>query len=133
MDDGKIKVGDIEGTKEEVINFFEESKLDIGDYINAAPKIKIPLWSIITVSVLLFITVSIIAVMGESYPKTKAILILFSVALSFLNICLVYMCWKNKTLAGIIALGEVILFALSLNIYSPKEIVKKIEEKVSTK
>lgn len=133
MADDKIKIKDIEGTQKEVIDFFKNSGLDIGDYINSARKIKIPLWSIIITSALFFIVICVIAVMGDSYSEVKTVLILFSVALAFLNICLVYMCWKNKTLASIVALGEVILFSLSLYIYTPKEIVKKIEDKVNTK
>lgn len=129
----KIKVGNIEGTKEDVVNFITESDLDISDYINSAKVIKVPFISIVICSALFFVFVCIIAVMGESYPKTKTILILISVALGSVNLCLIYMSWKNKTLTGIVTMAEVLLFSLSLNIYTPKEIVKKVEEKVSTK
>lgn len=129
----KIKVGNIEGTKEDVVNFITESGLDISDYINSAKVIKVPFISIVICSALFFVFVCIIAVMGESYPKTKTILILISVALGSVNLCLIYMSWKNKTLTGIVTMAEVLLFSLSLNIYTPKEIVKKVEEKVSTK
>lgn len=131
MADKKIKIKDIEGSGEDVVELFEKSGLDIGDYINSARKIKIPLWSIATVSVLFFIVICVIAVMGDSAPKVKTVLILLSVALASLNICLVYMCWKNNTLTGIVALAEVILFSLSLYIYTPKEIIKKIEDKAN--
>lgn len=131
MTEDKIKVKDIEGSQKEVLDFFKNTGLDIGDYINSARKIKIPLWSIVTVSVLFFIVICVVAVMGDSAPKVKTVLILLSVALAFLNICLVYMCWKNKTLASIVALAEAILFSLSLYIYTPKEIIKKIEDKVN--
>lgn len=131
--DEKIKVGNIEGTKEDVVNFITESGLDISDYINSAKVIKVPFISIVICSALFFVFVCIIAVMGESYPKTKTILILISVALGSVNLCLIYMSWKNKTLTGIVTMAEVLLFSLSLNIYTPKEIVKKVEEKVSTK
>lgn len=129
----KIKVGKIEGTKEDVVSFITESGLDISDYINSAKVIKVPFISIVICSALFFFFVCIIAVMGESYPKTKTILILLSVALGSVNLCLIYMSWKNKTLTGIVTLAEVLLFSLSLNIYTPKDIVKKIEEKVNTK
>lgn len=128
---GKIKVRDIEGSNEDVVRFFNESGLDIGDYINSARKIKIPLWSIISTSALFFVTICIITILGSGYEKLRNILILFSIALAFLNLCIVYMAWKNKTIAGIIALAEIILFSISLNIYSPKEVVKKIEDKIS--
>lgn len=120
----KIKVGNIEGTKEDVVNFITESGLDISDYINSAKVIKVPFISIVICSALFFVFVCIIAVMGESYPKTKTILILISVALGSVNLCLIYMSWKNKTLTGIVTMAEVLLFSLSLNIYTPKEIVK---------
>lgn len=128
---GRIKLKDIEGSNEDVVKFFNESGLDIGDYINSARKIKIPLWSIILTSVLFFVTICVIAVLNSEYEKLRAILILFSIALAFLNLCIVYMAWKNKTITGIIALAEIILFSISLNIYTPKEVVKKIEDKIS--
>lgn len=131
MADKKIKIRDIEGPGDEVIELFEKSGLDIGDYINSARKIKIPMWSIIITSVLFFIVICVVAVIDDSYTEVKTILILLSVALAFLNICLVYMCWKNKTLTGIVALAEVVLFSLSLYIYTPKEIIEKIEDKVN--
>lgn len=131
MADKKIKIRDIEGPGDEVVELFEKSGLDIGDYINSSRKIKIPMWSIIITSVLFFIVICVVAVIDDSYPKVKTILILLSVALAFLNICLVYMCWKNKTLTSIVALDEVVLFSLSLYIYTPKEIIKKIEDKVN--
>lgn len=128
---GKIKVRDIEGSNEDVVRFFNESGLDIADYINSARKIKIPLWSIISTSALFFVTICIIAILDSEYEKLRNILILFSIALAFLNLCIVYMAWKNKTIAGIIALAEIILFSISLNIYTPKEVVKKVEDKIS--
>lgn len=128
---GKIKLKDIEGSNEDVVKFINESGLDIGDYLNSARKIKIPFWSIILTSVLFFVTICIIAVLNREYEKFRIILILFSIALAFINLCIVYMAWKNKTITGIIALAEIILFSISLNIYTPKEVVKKIEDKIS--
>lgn len=129
MDDGKLRVKDIEGSKDNVINFFKEQGLDVCDYLHTTKEIKIPLISIIIVSILFMMCLTLIMIFGENTILVK-ILTIFALALGFINISLIYMSWKNCTLTGIIAFGELIIFAVTLNIYTPKEVIKKIEDKV---
>lgn len=129
MSDDKIKIRDIEGSSEEVINFFKKTDLDIGDYMNSAKNIKIPFCAIVIASILFVVLLCIITVLDDDV-KIKKILVIISVAVAFVNTALVYMSWKNKTLTGIIALGEISIFAMSLNVYTPKEIVKKAETQI---
>lgn len=125
----KFKVRDIEGSKDDVISFIGQTGLDLSNYLNSEDKIKVPFWSIVvaSVSVLIFACCMLLV----ENPSLKGVFTLLFVALSFVNICLIYMSWKNRLLAGIVAFGELILFVLALNIYTPKDVVDKIENHVT--
>ena len=43
------------------------------------------------------------------------------------------MAYKNGILTSIVALGETLILAISLGLYTPKEAVKKIEDVVNEK
>lgn len=125
----KFKVRDIEGSKEDVVSFIGQTGLDLSTYLNSENKIKVPFWSIVVACVLVIIFACCMQLVEN--PSLKSIFTLLFVALSFVNISLVYMSWKNKVLAGIVAFGELILFVLALNIYTPKDVVDKIENHVT--
>lgn len=129
MGENKIKLKDIEGTQEEVLGFFERSGLDIGDYLNSAKIIKVSFWYVVCASVLFIIFSCIASCIDNAHIRT--IFIILSLACAFANIGFIYMSWKNKTLTGIIALGEMFIFAISLHIYTPKDVVNKIEDRIS--
>lgn len=125
----KFKVRDIEGSKEDVISFIGQTGLDLSNYLNSEDKIKVPFWSIVLASALVLIFACCMLLVEN--PSLKGVFTLLFVALSFVNICLIYMSWKNRLLAGIVAFGELILFVLALNIYTPKDVVDKIENHVT--
>ena len=124
----KFKVKDIEGSQEDVIAFFNQSGLDVSSYLNSSGKILIPFWSIVSIAISILIIASLILLIDN--VAVKGVLTLLFVALSITELCLVYMSWKNKVLTGIIAFGELLLFIISLNIFTPKEIVTKIEDRI---
>lgn len=125
----KFKVRDIEGSKDDVISCIGQTGLDLSNYLNSEDKIKVPFWSIVVASTLVLIFACCMFLVENL--NLKGVFTLFFVALSFVNICLIYMSWKNKLLAGIVAFGELILFVLALNIYTPKDVVDKIENHVT--
>ena len=122
----KFKVKDIEAeSKDDVISFINQTGLNISEYLNTPEKIEIPFKAITITS--LFIVLICCSLFWIEDAKWRGVCTILFIALSILNICLVYMGWKNKLLAGIVALGELILFVIALNIYTPKEVVHKIE------
>lgn len=125
----KFKVKDIEGSKEDVVSFFNQAGVDPSSYLNSSNKIVIPFWSIIViVSLILIVSCAMLLIKNED---VKGVFTLLFIALSITELCLVYMSWKNKVLTGIIAFGELLLFVLSLNIFTPKEVVHKIENQIT--
>jgi hypothetical protein len=129
MADEKIKVGDIEGNKDAVLDFIKESGADIPRLLNTPKSIKIPFYSII-VSFVIFLTLLCILSVSELYDSVYKVLSILCIADSFVLLGLIYMSYNNKILTGIVAFGEVVLLSVSLGIYSPKEAVEKIGEKL---
>lgn len=129
MADEKIKVGDIEGSKDAVLDFIKESGADIPSLLNDPKSIRVPFWSIVFVSALFMALIFVIAVVSLNEAWFK-IISLSCIALGVILIAIVYMAYRSGTLASIRAFGEVILLAVSLGVYSPKEAVEKIGEKL---
>ena len=105
----------------------------MGDFINPSRKIKVPLYAIIIGGILFFALACIIITMDDSNPKLKDVLTLGLVALGFVNVIMVYMHWKNYTIAGVLALGELVLFSLAHHIHTPKDVVDKFETQIEKK
>ena len=129
MADDKIKIGDLEGSKGAVLDFIKHSKADIPSLLNVPKAVSVPFWSIICTGVVFMVLVGIISVVSLNEVAFK-LLSLVSIAVATILVALVYMAYRSKTLACIIAFGEVVLLSISLGIYSPKEAVQKIENKL---
>lgn len=129
MGEGKIKFGDLEGSKDDVLDFMKESGADIPSLLNASKDVKIPFWSIVISTILFLILAIVLAVCVLEEPVYKA-LSLLCIAVGVILVALIYMAYKSKCLTGIIAMGEVILLSVSLGLYSPREMVEKIGEKL---
>lgn len=129
MKDDKIKIGDIEGSKDAVLDFIKESGADIPSLLNTSKDVRIPFWSILISSVVFVAMVIVLAVFTLDETVFKVISLL-CISIGIVLACLVYMAYKSKMLTGIVAFGEVVLLSVSLGIYSPKEAVEKIGNKI---
>lgn len=129
MEDDKIKIKDIEGSKDVVLDFIKESGTDIPSLLSVEKEVKIPFLCIVILSIIFVTMVIMLAIIPFSELVFKA-LSLLSIAIGVVLVSIVYMAYKSKTLAGIVAFGEVILLSISLGVYSPKEAVEKIGNKI---
>lgn len=132
MEDDKIKIGNLEGNKDTVLDFIKSSGADLPSMLNASKDVKVPFWYILASSSVFIVFVCIIAV-AELYESVFKVISILCIADAFVLIGLVYMAYKNGILTSIIALGEVLILALSFGLYTPKEVVKKIEDVVNEK
>ncbi len=125
---GRIKVGDIEGAKDDVIGFIKETGIDTWSFLHAPKPIKASLgWLILFVLAFVAVLSSILYI---SDKRIATIIALISIALAAIITSLVYMYWKNKILAGIITLFEVAMFAVATGVYTFSDIVKKVEHHI---
>lgn len=124
----KIKVKDIEGSKEDVVAFFRDGGVDLNSYINSSRKIEVPVYYIIGFSIAFIIFLCIIICLSDEYVKIKAVLSILALACAFINVAFIYMSWKNKTLSSFVIIAELILFGLSHSLYTPKDVIDKAED-----
>lgn len=129
--DSKLKIGNIEGSADAIRELIKAEDVDLVDLMNAKKSINIPLVWFAFFGFLFFV----LCVLMLLIPNTsvKMVLLLASVIIGFVIIGMVYMQWKSKTLACIVSLGEAIVVALSLGIYTPKDVIKKAEDVIESK
>src|SRR3712207_7507075 len=102
MGSDKIKIKDIEGTQDEVLGFFKNSGLDIGDYLNSAKSIKIPLCTIICASIVFLLSICIASCIDNGKAQTVLTIIALDrkstrLNSSHANISYAVFCLKKKT------------------------------------
>jgi hypothetical protein len=125
---GKIKIGDIEGEAEDIKNLFLDLGCDLSTYINAKPVTKqIPsYWLYILIPT--FIVLNCVLYTNIlNYICTKITVIFLFAILSFI-VYIIHFNHNKNVITGISFFGGLILILISLNIYTPKEITKKLEE-----
>lgn len=129
MDD-KLKIGEIEGSADAIRELIKDNDVDLADLMNAKKKVHVPLvWFIFFVVLFFVLSVAILLIPSGTW---KLIVAMADIIIGAVILCMIYVEWKSKMLVCIAALGEVILFALSLGIYTPKDVVKKAEDVIVT-
>ena len=124
---GKIKIKDIEGDAQEINHLLKENGFDLPSYLGARKttgKVKTPvLFSLVSVFFVLNCCVWNKVLPGPW--SNVAIQACFFVGFIIVAVCSYN--YRSKTLLCIIIFAVVTILSLTLNVYSPKEIAKKIE------
>lgn len=129
MDD-KLKIGGVEGSAGVILELIKDNDVDLSDLMNAKKKVHVPLfWLVIFIVMSFVLSVAILLIPSGTW---KLIVAMADVIIGVIILGMVYIEWKSKMLVCIVTLGEVILFALSLGIYTPKDVVKKAEDVIET-
>ncbi len=124
----KIKVKDLEGDAEEITNLLIRFGCDLNTYINTQPVTKkIPnYWLYILIPVFVVLNCLLYINILNSIVSKITIILLFTI-LAFI-VYIIHFNHNKNTVTGISFFGGLILILISLNIYTPKEITKKLEE-----
>ena len=125
---GKIKIGDIEGEADDIKNLFLDLECDLSAYINAKPITdKIPKYWLYILTPIFFISTCLLAVGLLDNNWSKVVTLLLFLILGFISLIIQhnYKDWRITTIAF---LTGFCLILIGLNIYTPEQISKKIEE-----
>lgn len=128
MAKGKIKVKDIEGDSEQIKNLFKDSGFDLNSYLNVRPLLKIHIAYVIISSVLFFSLTCLIWINVFNADWTK-IATLGSILLLGVTLILVHYKYAMPSITWISFGIGLCLILLALNVYTPKELMKRLEEK----
>ena len=125
---GKIKIGDIEGEADDIKYLFLDLECDLSAYINAKPMTdKIPkIWLYILIPTL-FISTCLLSVeiLDNNWSKVVTLLVFLILGIVSLIVQHNYKDWRITLIAFFTGFC---LILIGLNIYTPKQISKKIEE-----
>lgn len=124
----KIKVKDLEGDAEEITNLLLRFGCDLNTYINTQPITKkiSNYWLYILIFVFVVLNCVLYINILNSIASKITIILLFTI-LAFI-VYIIHFNHNKSTITGISFFGGLILILISLNIYTPKEITKKLEE-----
>jgi len=117
----------IEGDLQEIKGLFQHKP---GDQ-SRSPKKEPIFWIIMIVAV--FLVLDACLWIDIFNPTWRKISIMGSYFLYIVVLIMVHHSFKSQTLTIITAAGGMILIAIALNVYTPQEIIKKIETKTTNK
>jgi len=124
---GKVKIKDIECDAQDMEGIFQSNKLDMSTYLGVPKASKtIPsfwIWIIVP----LFIALTSCIWIGIFDPIWTKISIIGVFTLYCSILAIIHYNFKNWSLTAIVAFGGLTLILLSLNVYTPQELAKKIE------
>lgn len=125
---GKIKIKDIEGDQEDIQALFREGDCNLSSYIGAeAFRKKVPdKWTFLITTILFVLSCSVWTdAFNPVWTKVAQMAILF---LGVFMVWIVHSNYRSPTLTMIVIFALSINFLLILNVYSPQEIAKRIEQ-----
>lgn len=129
----KIKIKDIEGDANEITNLFKDLGCDINSYLNTSPtKDKIPNYWLIILGVTLFI-LSCCVWCDLFSPAWTKVSILGLFLLLGLIVFIVHYTYEKWPITLIPSITGLCLILVSLNVYTPQELAKRLEETTTQK
>jgi SNF family Na+-dependent transporter len=123
-----MKIGDIEGTSQEINDLFQNEGLDIGKYLKATPSITNKKYHniglILAISGFLIINICIWTIdVSETIEKISIVVLL---ALICLITVLIHQRYDKIVISGLTALFAVVM-SVCLEFITPKEALNKID------
>ena len=133
MSDKTIRIKDMEGDAAELTDFFKNNGFNLNEYLNNKPTKKyVPLWILLLVT-FLFLVISCVLFILTIPIALYQFLILIIILLTGSILVIFqhnYEKWVMTTIAGFTLLCVILI---SLKIYTPTEVMKKIEEQAVQK
>ncbi|WP_343330360.1 hypothetical protein [Polaribacter staleyi] len=133
MSDGKIRIKDIEGDAGQITDLCKNLGFDLNSYLNEKPVKKQinKIWIYITVP--LFFILCCLVWAAPLNPSLFKVLILGLFLLLGAIVVIIQFNHDNWMISGISGITGICLILISLNVYTPQEIIKKIEKQTTNK
>lgn len=133
MSDKRIKLKDIEGDAGEITDLFKNLDFDLGTYLNEKPTKKdiSKIW--IWIGVPFFFILCCIVWISPLNPALYKISILALFIIWALIIIIIQFNYEKWILTLITGIAGMCLILISLEVYTPEEVVKKLEKHTTNK
>lgn len=123
----KMKVGQMEGSPEEIRDFFQNNGLNIADYIEK-PEIPLkPVWLIVP-AVILTLAFSSLSLFAPQSSAIKNLIFLFGCGSGIWLSVSVQIKFKNTWAAGFVAIGSILIMLVAIGIITPAEMLEHLKD-----
>jgi hypothetical protein len=129
---GHLKIKDIEGDAPDVSELFQKNGCSLAEYLGTEPRKKLSVLWIWAMAMVFFILASCLWIDVFNLTWTK-VSVLGVFTLGFLITIVTHYNYKNWPLTVITGLAGLAIVLMALNVYTPQEIARKIEDKISIK
>lgn len=125
-----MKIGDIEGTPEEIKGLFQNDGLDLAQFLKAKPVISNPKSHIagLIASVSVFLIINGCIWIAELPDYLEKIFIILSIALIAIMTILIHQKYEKITISGFTVFFAIVIMSTCLGYITPKEALNKIEK-----
>lgn len=122
-----MKLGRVEGTPEEVRDFFVNNGLQISDYLERPEEPLAKIWLVVPAISLVVGLLSLVLFAPTS--RTPLLLLFLFSALSLVGLCLcIQLRFKNTVGTTVVAVGGLVAILVAAGILAPKETIDAIKE-----
>lgn len=122
-----MKMGQIEGSPEEIRDFFQNNGLNIADYIEKPEDPLKPIWLIVP-AIILALAFSSLTLFAPQTPATQNLIFLFGCGAGIWLTVSVQIKFKNTWAAGFIAIGSILIMLVAIGLITPTEMMQHLKE-----
>jgi len=122
-----MKIGMVEGSPEEIRDFFQNNGLNIQDYLEKPETPLNRIWFIVPV-LLIFGAISLLTLIASVPNPTQAFLFLIGCGAGIWLAVNVQIRFKNTWAAGFIAVGTILLMLVAIGVMAPSELVQQMKD-----
>ena len=133
MGEVRIRVDEIIGETEDVIRLCKEGGLELDRIVKTNKKIKVPTWTLYAFPILFILSLCLVIFINNSYVRLKIALSIIALALTFINVGLVYAKWEKQPLLWISIIAHIALVGLTYGVYTIEDVIRKAEDVVSSR
>ena len=122
-----MKIANLEGTTEEIKNFFQDNGLKAESFFEPAEKPIRTLWLVVP-GILVFLALATLSLLSSTTPQQRTFL--------FVAVCFFAICWalvlqlrfKNFWATGIVAGGSLLLALVALGVVTPVQMLEVVKD-----
>ena len=126
MEDGQMKIGNLEGDPEEIRNFIENNGLNINDFLDLPKKRPALFWFIIP-GFLFFVVLFWLTLFSPTSDALRNLLFLIGCLAGIWQAVNVQIRFQNPWAATFIGVGIPLVMLVAIGVLSPAELVNELK------
>lgn len=122
-----MKMGNMEGSPEEIKDFYQENDLNIAEYIEKPENPLKPIWLIVP-AIIFALSFSYLTLSAPQSPPTQKMIFLFGCGAGIWLSVSVQIRFNNICAAGIVLIGSILMMLVAIGVITPIEMMQHLKE-----